>query len=277
VVTGKLGSISGCMAHFFLTSLLAISAFGATAWAEIPDEWPMFTEEVCEQEWPSAEATTRTDAELCVRYWLKRYVYGNTEIESIGVSPDFPTEWIDIGHYNGLEVETRVTTEQFRQMIRHVQAALTENNVARRLGERAVEYFEGAIQAQYTLRGLSSMPIPSILPQLDKALSGKRLVPEDLHCRSEATLWKIEGAIYARHGAPFSNSNLDTFFYGPRTQALRLPIRTRLLPRRKNAAYSPEQLSDIDQYNLAFIDKVRSMDTLTRCKPIDTWAIAALY
>ena len=121
------------------------------------------------------------------------------------------------------------------------------------------------------------MPIPSILPQLSKSLTGKRLHPEDLHCRSEVTLWKLEGAVYARHGAPMDNPNLDTFFYGSRTQALQLPIRTSLLPKRKNAQYAADQLTEIDRYNLDLIAQVRSLDVLTRCGSINTWAIAALY
>jgi len=257
--------------------LLALGAFGFAAQAEMPEEWPSFIEERCEIDWPAATSTTRDEAELCARYWLKRYVYGNHRIESIGDSPNLPEHWVDGGHYNGGQVETIATADQFRQMIRHVKAALPTEGPQGLIRQYATTYLQGALRARFTLSGMSSISIPSITPQLSKVLKGQRLRPEDLLCRTQVTLWKLESAIFARHGGPLSHPDMTTFFYGKRTAQLRGLRKSHLLPLRTDAAFSPDQLTEIDRDNLQLLHEVGDLNQQTRCQSPENWGIAARY
>ncbi len=260
------------------TTLAAFIAFAALpAVAAPPEDWPPSVEAFCEINWADQEATTQADAEMCARYWLKRYVYGNERPESLGFSTNLPEYWLESDHYNGLDVETRVSVDKFRNMIRHVDAATPDEPLAQRIAQRARDYFEGAADARLSLRGLSSMPVSNIIPQLGKVLSGKRLSPGDLSCVTPVTLWKLQNAVFARHGAPMHDPDLETFFYGRRTSEVKRPVYTSLLPRRQNPNFSSDALSAIDKYNIDLIEQVKELDTQTRCSDSKTWGIAALY
>lgn len=258
-----------------LAAFVAIAALPAVA--APPEDWPPSVEAYCEINWAEQETSTQSDAEMCARYWLKRYVYGNQQPESIGISTNLPEHFLESDHYNGLAVETRVTAERFHTMIRHLDAATPEEPVAQRIAQRARDYFAGAADARLSLRGLSSMPIPNIIPQLSKVLSGQRLSPSDLSCVTPVTLWKLQNAVFARHGAPMHDEDLETFFYGRRTAKVKKPVYTSLLPRRQNADFADDALTDIDQYNLDLLSQVQGLDSQTRCSDSNTWGIAALY
>jgi hypothetical protein len=265
------------MAPIITTLLAVLHTAVFPAMAAPPADWPPSVEAFCEATWPDQEASTRSDAEMCARYWLKRYVYGNGRPEAIGFSTNVPEYWLEADHYNGLQVETQVTAERFQQMIRHIQAATPEAPLARQIAERAQAYFAGAIVGRFTLRGLSSSPVNSIAPQLAKVLSGKRLQPADLACFTPVTLWKLRNGVYARHGAPLHDPDLEAFFYGRRTALLKRPLHTSLLPRRVRADYKDDVLTEIDQYNIGLIEQVRVLDKQTRCGDVEAWGIAALY
>jgi hypothetical protein len=257
--------------------ILVLLTSGTALASEIPNDWPSQMEERCESDWPSAATTTRSEAELCARYWLKRYVYGNQRIESIGTGPNLPERWLSSGHYNGIMVETLITSTQIRSMLRHLKAALPEAGLQGKIRHRSSEYLQGALRSRFTTSGLSGMRRRSILPELTKVLGEERLRPEDLVCRTQMTLWKLGGAVIARHGGPLGHPDLHTFFYGRRIREVSGLQRTALLPRQQRGGFTPDQLTQIDEDNLDLLGMVAALDQQSRCQPPDSWGIAARY
>ncbi len=259
------------------TTFLILLFPGLTLGAELPEDWPAPMDERCETEWPASETTTQLETELCARYWLKRYVYGNQQYESIGTGPNLNPQWLRNGHYNGREVETILTSTQIRGMLRHLKATMPGEGLQEQVRQRTTEYLEGALRSRFTLSGLSGMRLESILPELTKVVQGQRLVPKDLVCRTQVTLWKLEAAVFARHGSPLSHPDLHTFFYGKRTGQVEGLRRTRLLPMRQDSGFTPESLTTIDSDNLKLLSMVGDLNQQTRCHSPESWGIATRY
>jgi len=271
------GPICQKVLTFLATTFLALFTSGQAFAADLPEEWPAQIEHRCETDWPAGETTTRSETALCSRYWLKRYVYGNQRIESIAIGPTMNPQWLKNGHYNGILVETVITAAQIRSMLRHLAEALPEAGMEGKIRQRASEYLQGALRARFTLSGLSGLRLGSILPELTKVFRGDRLTPEDLVCRTQMTLWKLKGAVFARHGGPVGHADLHTFFYGQRIKEVSGLHRTRQLPRRINEGFTLDQLTDVDKDNLELLNKVGKLDQQSRCRPPKSWSIAARY
>ncbi len=91
------------------------------------------------------------------------------------------------------------------------------------------------------------------------------------------TLWKLGGAVIARHGGPLGHPDLHTFFYGRRIREVSGLQRTALLPRQQRGGFTPDQLTQIDEDNLDLLGMVAALDQQSRCQPPDSWGIAARY
>jgi hypothetical protein len=190
---------------------------------------------LCEEEWPKQKNPSRADSKTCTRYWFEHYC---PELDE------------DCGAYG--EVVTLYTAEEFRNMAAHVVQYDKANGEGPTAADRVSELFGGAAESHFKLFDIGRME--SIEPLLKKIFDGRRLEAEEIEHCSEETLFKLRNAVYARHGRPFKNPDLQTFFYGKR-DVQGDSEETDLLPRKPNPAFKESDLDAADRANAALIAK----------------------
>lgn len=206
------------------------------------------TVQLCERDWvlakrPSAELTAR-----CIDVYLD-HAYGGVPSESE----------LDFDPYYGTPLELRYTATQLLHMAKLAEAGCPGSGSGVSRCERAAEFLHGSAMRKTSL--FEDVNVDDIGPALTAILAGRRVAEDELWLThwglsfSLLNLWKLEAAVYARHGQAFIDEDLTAFFYGPRNEEWRdagLPTLT------AQAAGAEYELSEADRFNLQRIAAARA-------------------
>lgn len=211
---------------------------------------------LCEKKWPRQKNPAKDTTLACARYWVLRYGYDDDGRSS---NADEQTLLEEDPSVNG-EIVTRLLAHELTAMASHVRAVAGMSGRDQDQGgaqappiiDRAIEFFEGAARSHFSLSDPGTGWNDRIDEFLETIFAGKPLRSQALPLLSPVSLWKLRNAIYARHGRPFKNPDLQRFFYGDRG----LPDETTpLLPRKVNPRFHERMLTAEDKANLALIKK----------------------
>jgi hypothetical protein len=195
------------------------------------------TEIRCERVWPDAAAPAPRDSRACAVHFLAQ-----------GYGPGWTASDLEVEPLVGGESSWRFTTSQYERMADHVAA--TCDGPCDPIATRAIELFDQQATAQLGI--VDPWTLESFEPLLAKVLAGNPLTDADLSLDDELpwspmTLWKLRGAVFARHGATFDHPDLERFFYGDRgPDAMPIDLLPVPTPRQRSAV----ELDDVDRENL---------------------------
>lgn len=182
---------------------------------------PTTVKKTCETVWPKADEPSSKLTRKCARYWL-RFAYGKHLDADALVFDPLP----------GIPASMKMTVAQLVRMKQHVQRVCGKVTPDHDFGvcsfkktpflKRAEELFWREIQER--VGTMDSFAMESIEPELDKIFAGQLLEKDDLFVPDQGrgkpeclwgwvTLWKLRNAVFARHGRPFVNEDLQSFFY----------------------------------------------------------------
>ena len=206
--------------------------------------------ELCEEKWPKQKKAKTRITRRCAFYWVVNFGYPASGARS-GFSHDPST-----AH----SIFTRFGAADLIKLGKRVES-ICDLECREQLGAlaRAAEMFHSAAWAHYSL---SDGNLPDDLrPQLRLLLAGEKLPAKDIEGLGAVHLRKLRNAVYARHGRPFQDADLDAFFYEarPRIMAKEFPRELKrrkafkLLPLSRNPDFDDSMLTRIDEANVATI------------------------
>jgi hypothetical protein len=192
----------------------------------------MLPEVLCEAQWPNMADASEPLSRRCYDYFLP-FAYPR------GFNPEMSPTYGD-------PVEQRLSIAGLQQILVHLQDTChVDEPVEDAACFRAGEFFQGLLDRKMAVHDNGARF--DLL--LEKALAGQPLAESELSHWSPMTMWKLQHAVYARHGKDFDNPDLNAFFYGERAEPIAgLPL-TKTAPETIN-------LTDIDQQNLTRIRAV---------------------
>jgi hypothetical protein len=176
----------------------------------------------------------------CVDWWLDR-----------GYRPGWTAEDLQLDPAYVAKEEPTFTMQQLLDMAERAHASKAPG------ASRAEEMLRGMANRRYTTMEVCCA-IEDARPIYAKILAGVALAPADVFLDgkarrwSPATLWKLRHAVFARHGRPFTNFDLQNFFYGRDAEG-RLGVA--LAP---VAAYDEACLTDADRATLALLTEAEA-------------------
>jgi hypothetical protein len=197
----------------------------------------------CTTRWLNEEAPSAQRTRACRDWWL-----------TVPYGKDFSDASLEYDPNHPLPRAEAFTAVQLERARRHVGDACKDRCTTR--DERAMEYFSGEIRARLELMDSQGVSIASYLKQLlaGEPLSQPKGGPA-LTYFSKRVLRKLRNAVFARHGRPFKDADLQAFFYGPRREDWLEAGLPKLSP---DERFSEARLTAIDRQNLAHLDSVLS-------------------
>jgi hypothetical protein len=194
----------------------------------------------CERVWPDATTPTPRRSRACASYFLAQ-----------GYGPAWTWADLETEPLVGTQRSWRFSAHRYRTMASHVAASC--DGRCDRIASRAIEFFEHQSAAQ--LGVVDPWTLESFEPLLARILAGDAIDETDLAANedlpwSPMTLWKLRGAVFARHGATFEHPDLERFFYGDRgSDAMPVDI----LPLSEPRVQGEVVLESVDRENLAVL------------------------
>jgi hypothetical protein len=226
-----------------LTAWLAPPAALAGA-APDPAHDPRF-HEPCQTLWPFLQTAPRDLSLRCVDHWLV-----------LSYGPRWTDDDLDLDPVGCRDPDPRIGIGDVRRMMRHLQSACTASDpaIATTRCKRAVEALSWLLDEKTGFGDHYAELQITAAPVFDALLAGRPLTREMLATAaggySPGMLRRLRNAVFARHGKPFANADLQDFFNGP-AAAERWDGFAH--PPRLSPDYSDRRLTTIDQANLALI------------------------
>lgn len=196
---------------------------------------PQSDAQYCEKTWADETNPSAKESLACAEHWVDIAYGGKATDEDIQLDP-----------YVSTTIALRYTTHQLLRMEKHIRQACKKCQTDR--PGRAAEFLQRCAVAKMELFD-SEIPDPAgdLRPMLKIVLAGKKLTKDDI-TRNAVTLWKARNAVFARHGRPFKNPDLNGFFYEGKHGG-----ESDFLPLKKNPKYNDAMLTKIDKANIALI------------------------
>jgi hypothetical protein len=197
----------------------------------------------CTKRWLNEEAPSAQRTRACRDWWLTLPYGKDFREESLEYDPSWPHPRAE-----------PFTAAQLERARRHVAGACKDTCTNR--DERAMEYLSGELSIRLSLEDILGVSITGYLKQV---LAGQKLAQQPggprLSLYSRHGLRKLRNAVFARHGRPFKDPDLQAFFYGPAREDWVEAGLPKLTP---DPRFSESRLTDVDKQNLAALDAVLS-------------------
>ncbi len=218
----------------------------------------------CEKTWPNKKRTTAAEDRRCSVYWAINYGYDDTD-------PNMGTFDMDPrpGHpiFARHSAATLVRLAERAEKLCEKHECDSGDDIGLAPEERAAEMFRITAADHFTLEaGI----ILDYRPVLDLLLTGKPLPKgyigqDDAGLLGAVHLRKLRNAVYARHGRPFKDPDLQAFFYEAKPAIMKRHFKLDLEERRKyrrlplkvNPNYDDSLLTRIDKQN---IQRIRAQE-----------------
>jgi hypothetical protein len=213
------------------------------------------TQDYCVDAWAAEAAPTRAASEKCIDVLLASAYGPQVDDEALSLDPP-----------NGDPIEFDLTTTELHAIARHVGSICPPRDGKTEDWRciRAQEYIASMLDRKMSL--FEGVEIGGFAALVQRVIDGKKLKRDDFCvdqdvCWSAFTLWKVRNAVYARHGYPFEQEDLNRFFYEPRPNGVEVleigdgeqsEVRRNLLPL-KRGTNKKVKLTAVDRANLAII------------------------